>query len=62
MDQIKNLTWHTDDLGPYWRADLYENGKKVGITGSYYNVDEHGRRATKEEQEAEIAAQFEVVA
>jgi hypothetical protein len=32
-------TWYQDDLGPYWIADLLCNGKKMGVTGNFYDRD-----------------------
>ena len=37
---IENVRWCKDELGDYWVADLLENGKKIGVTGNYYDIDE----------------------
>lgn len=36
-----NLRWREDEFGWYWVADLLdERGKKIGVTGNYYELDE----------------------
>lgn len=57
---IRNLTWKSDPLGDYWTADLIRGGVKVGVTGSYYELNDKGQRASKEEQELELSEQFEI--
>jgi hypothetical protein len=46
--KIKNVTWHTDELGTYWTADLLRDDQKIGVTGNYYEIAE--RRLDKMEQ------------
>lgn len=47
---LRNFHWAYDDSGPYWTADAYSQGEKVGRTGNYYSVDENGQRPPKAEQ------------
>ena len=37
---IHNVEWKQGDLGWYWVADLHEDGKQIGITGNYYDIEE----------------------
>lgn len=39
--EVRNVTWQQNDLGWYWRGDLFLNGKQVAVTGNYYNVDQY---------------------
>lgn len=52
---FQNVRWLKDEFGDYWVADLLHNGKRIGITGSYYSLDESGnKRANREEQEKDM--------
>jgi len=47
--KVKNITWHKDELGFFWTADLLNrDGQKMGIVGNYYDVNE--RDLSKEDQ------------
>ena len=54
---IANVTWHEDQCGAYWSADLLCDGKKAGGVGSFYDVDGRGedaQRQSREVQEEEV--------
>ena len=47
---VQGIVWWPDDgHGPYWTADLHRDGKKIGVTGNYYDVDESGQRPVRED-------------
>ena len=52
--ELRALTWHEDEFGPYWVAGAWRGQVILGITGSYYDVGPDGKRAPREEQEAEL--------
>ena len=57
--KLVNLRWLRDEWGDYWVADLFCNGKRFGLTGSYYSLNEDGTaRLTREEQEADIEKKY----
>jgi len=35
-DDIRNVQWLKDEDGWYWKADLYKDGLRIGVTGNYY--------------------------
>lgn len=50
--EFQNVRWLKDKFGDYWVADLLHNGKRIGITGSYYSLNEEGTaRLSRDEQE-----------
>lgn len=52
---IKNIRWLADEWGDYWVGELFQNGKRWALTGTYYSLDETGeKRLTREEQENEL--------
>ena len=58
---IKNVRWLKDEWGDYWVAELFQDGKRVGLTSSYYSLNEAGTmRLTREEQELNMPPQFGV--
>lgn len=58
---IANLEWLRDDCGEYWIADLFQAGKKIGVTGSYYSVDKSNLRTGRKEQEKELEADYFII-
>lgn len=56
--RISNLCWHLDEYGDYWTADMLD---LPGITGTFYNFEEDGKRASVEDQQANLEAFYEVV-
>ena len=50
------IEWKSDDCGDYWGAEYFnkETGDRYGYVGTYYDLEENGRRASKEEQEMEL--------
>lgn len=36
----KDKRWLRDADGWYWITELYQNGKRIGLTGNYYDLDE----------------------
>ena len=55
--KLLNIEWHKDELGDYWVSDfVYEKDGKTqkGITGSYYDILDNGKRLSKAEQENEL--------
>jgi len=58
---IANLEWLRDDCGEYWVADLFKGHKKIGVTGTYYDLNENGERLSRNEQEAELKNEFVIM-
>jgi len=48
---VRNVDWREDCQGVFWIAELYRNGERIGLTGSYYDIDEEtDRRPSREDQ------------
>lgn len=55
---IKNVKWRRDDYGDYWIAELYDkDGKRLGLTGNYYDLP----RPPRHEEEVLIRAEFDML-
>lgn len=46
---VQGIVWRKDDCGDYWTADLFRDGKKMGLTGNYYDVGKDGQRPSRED-------------
>jgi hypothetical protein len=46
---LKNFRWLKDYGGYYWEAEFYskKSRKRIGITGTYYNMTENKRPSKK---------------
>ena len=41
---IRNITWKDDPAGSIWQGELWKDGRRVGMIGNYYDLDENGQR------------------
>ena len=55
MTTIKNIEWFRNNDGDYWRGELWEDDKRIGLTGTYYDLGEDNKRDSREDQEASLS-------
>lgn len=46
---VQGIVWRKDNCGDYWTADLFRDGKRIGVTGNYYDVGRSGQRPVRED-------------
>ncbi len=59
--KLSNLVWSSDEDGAFWFANFVNSNNIKGTTGSYYDIDEDGKRVSREDQQLELDSDYEVV-
>jgi hypothetical protein len=60
-EAISNIRWAWDRSGVYWTAELYEDGKRIAVTGNYYCVNDDGFRPDIRAEEHDMLERYELL-